>query len=496
MPRAKSGCNHQQLIRLCACKDLRAELLIMRKSNLLFKSNSYKNQQGIALLILLLILGSGALYALLRTLNQNNLQIERDRKTTDALAMAKEALIGHAVKMALQKTGFERAGDLPCPDLDNDGKSNNTCGAASGITQQATRLGRLPWITLGLPDLRDGYGERLWYAVSNNFKDSNRHTPLNSSTYGTITVRDTLGSISHNGNTATGAVAIIFSPGQPLMREGALSMQDRNCANAGECTSSICSTSPASLTPSCNPINYLDRALGEDNANFIDSNNNDGFINGIIKDAGGNILVNDELRVISYEDVMPAIERRVVGEVAKCLTEYATSNLGRYPWAAPLDPSAPPSYADVANTYLGHLPDPLFTQTKNSGYDTSSFIYKMNDHWVGLCGIGAGWWKVNNWNEHVFYALAPDFAPASTQASACSGACLTVNGLTAPQINKQFVVMVAGGALTGQARNTILQKGSTANYLESRNANPWPNYQFQRGAVSEYFNDVVQFYPR
>jgi hypothetical protein len=31
---------------------------------------------------------------------------------------------------------------------------------------QAERLGRLPWKTLGLPDLRDGDGERLWYAVS------------------------------------------------------------------------------------------------------------------------------------------------------------------------------------------------------------------------------------------------------------------------------------------------------------------------------------------
>jgi hypothetical protein len=25
------------------------------------------------------------------------------------------------------------------------------------------RMGRLPWKTLRLPDLRDGHGERLWY---------------------------------------------------------------------------------------------------------------------------------------------------------------------------------------------------------------------------------------------------------------------------------------------------------------------------------------------
>ena len=49
-------------------------------------------------------------------------------------------------------------------------------------------IGRLPWKTFGLPDLRDGSGERLWYALSPNFRDNPSVSPLNSDTRGSITV--------------------------------------------------------------------------------------------------------------------------------------------------------------------------------------------------------------------------------------------------------------------------------------------------------------------
>ena len=61
-------------------------------------------------------------------------------------------------------------GYLPCPDTDGDGWAEATCGSLDGASGQASRLGLLPWKTLGLPDLRDGYGERLWYAVSSKYK--------------------------------------------------------------------------------------------------------------------------------------------------------------------------------------------------------------------------------------------------------------------------------------------------------------------------------------
>ena len=54
--------------------------------------------------------------------------------------------------------GASRLGDLPCPDRDDDGDAD----AVPGCDTAALALGRLPWKTLGLPDLRDGDGERLW----------------------------------------------------------------------------------------------------------------------------------------------------------------------------------------------------------------------------------------------------------------------------------------------------------------------------------------------
>jgi hypothetical protein len=255
------------------------------------KSISYNRQQGIALVVILLVLGSGALYALLRTLNQNNLQTERDRKTTEALVVAKQALIGYAVSVNLQAWRPERLGDLPCPDTNSNGESESECGNEAG-SNQATRLGRLPLKTLDLPSLRDGYGEHLWYAVSNNFKASRRHMPLNSSTHGTITVRDGKGNIVHNGTNNTGAIAVIIAPGPPLLRQGILQIR--------------------SGTGTENSANYLDISPDEDNANFSDGTL-DGFING---DLSNN--VNDRISIITYQDLMPLIDKRVVGEIKLC----------------------------------------------------------------------------------------------------------------------------------------------------------------------------------
>ena len=48
-------------------------------------------------------------------------------------------------------------------------------GYRSAAVLATTQLGsgRLPWKTLAIPDLRDGAGERLWYAVSVRFKRNN-----------------------------------------------------------------------------------------------------------------------------------------------------------------------------------------------------------------------------------------------------------------------------------------------------------------------------------
>ncbi|MGB9149567.1 MAG: hypothetical protein WCB36_04915 [Burkholderiales bacterium] len=263
------------------------------------RSIGLQRQRGIALLILLLILASGGIYALLRTLNQNSLQTERDRITSDSLAAAKQALIGYAVGMNLQPNTALRPGDLPCPDGNNDGSAESSCGNASG-SNQTTRLGRLPWktLSLSLPDLRDGYGERLWYAVSNNFKLSSRHNPLNTATNGTITVRDAYGNILHNasGTNTTGAIAVVIAPGPAIPRNGVMQVRSGAGVNSA--------------------ANYLDFTPTEDNADFVDAGLN-GFIQGNATNINSQIN-NDQMIVISKEDLMPLIIKRVEGERDNC----------------------------------------------------------------------------------------------------------------------------------------------------------------------------------
>ena len=455
-------------------------------------------QRGAVLMVMLVIMVVGSTTVLVNSLNANDLKIARQQQTVAALAKAKDALIGYAtaVKLARTCTGNNcaRPGDLLCPDTDNDGDAESSCGNADGSTGQAARLGRLPWKTLGIPDLRDGNGERLWYAVSNNYKNNTRSTNiLNGDTPGTLTVRDMGGSILYNGltTTGTGAVALIISPGAVLQRLGATSPQNRSCTIGVNCDATEkCLTSPASSTPKCNPINYLDIANSEDNAAFADSTEN-GFIQGIIRDNAGNTILNDQLLTITQDDMMYVIQNRVAAEVRQCLVAYAAANNGRYPWPAHVDETFP-TYSDKQNNLFGRIPDNL-DQTNSTSSTT------MNDRWPASCNthervdgnnVPAAWW--NNWKELVFYGLADAYKPAlsGTAFTPCStaGACLTVNSLST-NANVKFVVIVAGPALSGQVRSTSTDKKTPSNYLEGSNSAGGTVFTDQPSSAT--FNDVL-----
>jgi len=143
---------------------------------IIFKLGRYR-QRGGALMILLVIIVAGLAAALISSLSITALENARKKTNFDVMAQAKDALIGRAVNDS------SIPGSLPCPDTNNDGSaellSGNNC---------PSYIGRLPWITLGLPDLRDASGERLWYALSPAFRDDNSASPLNSNTKGTLVV--------------------------------------------------------------------------------------------------------------------------------------------------------------------------------------------------------------------------------------------------------------------------------------------------------------------
>lgn len=433
------------------------------------------SQRGVALLIFALILTLGLLGAFLSWMNSTTQTTLRDQITSAALAQAKEALIGYAASVSVAAPG-PRPGDLPCPDNHPPG---DPLEGTPSTPCNGSALGRLPWKKLGLPDLRDSSGERLWYAVSINFKNFTRTTCLspgqpgclNSDTLGTITIRDSNGTMVNNGTNSTAAIAVIIAPGNALTRQDGVN-QVRDTANAN------------------NPVNYLDIGYGEDNAAFM-NNSTDGFINGIVRDAANNIIVNDQVLVITAGNLMPILEQRVAGEVLTCLTEYAAKpqNQGHYPWAAPLNPLVVPSYTDTSGSRFGRIPDTPFAATKS---DSGNI---MDDSWTA-CNINSstGWWL--NWKEHVFYAIADAYKPAATLPS-CGGTetCLVVNP-PSTTANKRTAVFVAGRRLTGvaggQPRMSNSDKGTIANYLEGENTTTSDNI-FSKTTTSAIFNDHVLY---
>src|SRR5688500_4529835 len=223
--------------------------------------------------------------------------VRADAKTRAALDYARQALIGRAIGDA------NRPGSLPCPDLDDDGSAELFVGSAC-----PAYIGRLPWRTLGVGDLRDESGERLWYALSPNFRDHPGAPALNSDARGTLTVYSSGDALA----IAREAVAVVFAPGT------ALPGQVRDDAPAQ------CGSTGKHIARNRCPSNYLDAA----------GNLNNTAAGGPYIAATPGLHFNDKLTVISTPDFMPLVEQRVALEARNALLAYRRGSGCRcYPWA-------------------------------------------------------------------------------------------------------------------------------------------------------------------
>lgn len=157
---------------------------------------SRRAQRGQALLIALTVLILGTAWFTIGALGKAApTQASREIRTGEALQAAKTALLAHVTQYAARDTTNE-PGQLPCPEsvtLANAGEANTSCSASLLV------VGRLPWKTLGIDQLRDGDGEPLWY-VMRGFRDP----PINFGTPGQLSV---------NGSAV---VAVVIAPGRPL----------------------------------------------------------------------------------------------------------------------------------------------------------------------------------------------------------------------------------------------------------------------------------------
>ena len=164
-------------------------------------------QKGAALIVYALIFAIAATAFLVSRLDATDINILRDRKTAIALAEAKTALIGAVISTS----NIANPAYLPNPDLKlsaaiPEGSESGLAGAVD-----ISLVGKLPWRSLGISPLKDGYSECLWYLVSGRYKSSPSTSILNWDTPGQITV------IDGNGNTlANNLVALIISSGALL----------------------------------------------------------------------------------------------------------------------------------------------------------------------------------------------------------------------------------------------------------------------------------------
>jgi len=238
-------------------------------------------QTGAVLLAYILVFIVASSFYLTKKLNTNLSKTQHSVETGIAMMAARNALIGYAISYPDKINANEGPGYLPCPDLINNGSAGGSC-SLNGITS----IGRFPYKTLEAEELRDGHGERLWYVVSDNFRNNPKMIPLNTETAG-----NSSGDMTVDGY--ANIAAVIFSAGAP-----------------------------------------------ENNQNRISANENDytHYIEATFTDSDGDAVIDsittadtDRYILLTKDELMQAVEKRVIGEVSHFLTTYFNDQAA-YPW--------------------------------------------------------------------------------------------------------------------------------------------------------------------
>lgn len=389
---------------------------ILNKINILY--NNRHAQSGAALMVMLVILIVGASAMLLNSLNSAKSRLARDRVTMDALAQAKEVLIGYAITYGDTSTNV--SGFLPCPDQGQnsttDGAANSSCSA-----KNISVMGKFPWKTLGTYPIKDGNGDCLWYAVSGSYKNKPDTDLMNWDNNGLFQIMAPDGVNFLAGSTVDKQpVAIIFSPGTSIGSQ---------------------SRTSATNTPSCGgnytSSNYLDNDTvhGINNANVSTTANTlTQFISGQVKDVSGIEIVNDRLIIITKEDIFNVIKKR---------NDFGTLTISTL-----IDDAA--TWINNTVSCSGVLPKP-----KNLNFDTMSYLpgTTLGTHVVGRIPstscTGAPNNIVQKWRDNLAYAKCS------------SGQCFSLNGASCAG-----VIIFTGEKSMTQIRNSNSQKNDWANYLE------------------------------
>lgn len=376
-----------------------------------------RSQRGAAFIVMLVILVMGVATIMVRSLSSSGIKIERDVKTAEALAQAKEALIGYAA------SDDTRPGELPCPDIDGDGKLTMGTDYSFGSPPLCSSfVGYLPWFTLGLPELRDGNNEKLWYALSNDFYAGNSAV-LNS---------DTQGQLSITGNvTMSNVAAIVFAPGAPL------------CGKTHN---------------SNNVTDYLEAGDGTTTSYALKSFSDD-----------CNSPYNDNLVAITASHIFPTVEKIVGDEIKQMLNIYYAA-WGAYPFAAPFSDPSTSSFVGSAGTFNGLLPrastatpanlaafpvwrSASLTSSATGGTVSGIFVMKtgtkMDSSWryESMVITGTPTITITGILDNVGFGLWPPYDPATTQISVRVGGTYYAASTKMTNVSVKGVLQPDGSAL-------------------------------------------------
>lgn len=285
-------------------------------------------ERGYALTLMLVLLVAGSLYVIVNRLDASALQAARSAETARALQQAKSALLAYALSYRDTYDYDDRVskvagyGYLPCPDLSSDDGLPSMRGTAAGTcgNNNAMAVGLLPYRSLGLPELRDGDGNCLWYAVSGTHKSNPNTNAQNWDTRGQIEILDANGTtILSSAGSAGGAVAVVFAAGTAI-----------NNATLQQSAGREPLPKPCG-TDSSQAAAYLE-SLGPQ------------ISNGTRKAADGSILGNDRLTWLSAVELYTEVRKRSTefpAYINTALTDLAGVLNRNYPGNAPVNNRLP-----------------------------------------------------------------------------------------------------------------------------------------------------------
>ena len=379
----------------------------------------HQHNRGAVLIVLLVALLAGSGLWLLEA-GQANRQWQRHREATaESLGFAKEALIAYAVSYADNYGHNVRggAGRLPCPSDSKNSSPARSCGEG--------RIGYLPAVwTRGSKRIDIDHVEKfldqdLWYSVTPTHRYNPSFNTLNSDS-----TTDLL-SVDHIDD----VVAVVIAPGPPLPG------QDRLRDNASV-------------------------------ADYLEGENADLDLEFSITDKVGyksdnslaDVASNDQLVWIRQSELMPLMEKRVLGYVKQWLNEYYLE-YGYYPYAAPFEDLNGNCQVGLTS---GRLP---MSQGSCSGQPLGQFVSESVEKSRPLSDI---WFSGSLWQDLIHYQLDPACTAGGSIAeceNTNSSGALVVDG------DRVKVLLVNAGAaiesaVLGRLQSRAIENRSLPEYFE------------------------------